>query len=73
MSGRLVQVGEKATREIAELGNKTVPEFDSAAADAARAAGFSDAEIIEMIGYLPPPLVPNETAESEASGSSLVP
>ncbi len=73
MSGRLVQVGEKATREIAELGDKTVPEFDSAAADAARAAGFSDAEIIEMIGYLPPPLVPNETAESEASGSSLVP
>lgn len=44
MSGRLVEVGEKANS----------PEFDSAAADAARATGLSDAEIVELIGYLPP-------------------
>ena len=54
MSGRLVEVGEKATQEIAELGDDISPEFDSAAADAARAAGLSDAEIVELLGYLPP-------------------
>jgi hypothetical protein len=70
MSGRLVQIGEKATREMAQFGDKVAPEFDSAAADAARAAGFSDAEIIDMMGYLPPPLAPTET---EAGGSSFVP
>lgn len=45
MSGRLVQVGEQATQEIAELGDEVAPEFDSAAAEAARAAGLSDAEM----------------------------
>lgn len=71
MSGRLVQVGEKATQEIAERGDEFAPEFDSAAAKAARAAGLSDAEIVELLGYLPPPLVPAEPMESEASGSGF--
>ena len=69
MSSRLVQIGEKATREIAELGDKAVPEFDSAAAEAARAAGFSDSEIIDLIGYLPRPSVPSEPVESEAEAA----
>jgi hypothetical protein len=66
MSGLIVQVGEKATREMAQFGDKFAPEFDRAAADAARAAGFSDPEIIDMFGYLPSPPVPTETAETEA-------
>jgi hypothetical protein len=37
------------------------------AAEAARTVGFSDAEIIDLIGYLPRPLAPDEAAESEAS------
>jgi hypothetical protein len=53
MSGRLVQVGEKATQEIAEFGDELTPEFSRAAAEAARAAGLADAEIVELLGYLP--------------------
>ncbi len=58
MIGQLVQVGEKATQEIAELGDEAAPEFEGAAAEAARAAGLSDAEIVELLGYLPPPPAP---------------
>lgn len=73
MSDRLVQVGEKATQEMAEFGDEAAPEFDSAAAEAARAAGRSEAEIVDILGYLPPPLAPTEPAESEASGSGFAP
>jgi len=69
MNGRLVQVGEKATRELAEAGGESTPVFDSAAAEAARAARFSDDEIIDMLGYLPPLLVP---AEPTAAGSAVL-
>ncbi len=53
MSGRLVQVGEKATQEIAELGDEFAPEFAIAAADAARAAGLSDEEVVDIFGHGP--------------------
>jgi hypothetical protein len=55
-NGRQVHIGEQATREMAELGEAPSPTFDSAAADAARAAGLSDEEIVDMFGYLPTPL-----------------
>jgi hypothetical protein len=40
-----------------EFGGEVAPEFDGAAAEAARAAGMSDTEIVELLGYLPPPRV----------------
>jgi hypothetical protein len=66
MSGKLVHVGDAATREMAENGEARNPVFDKAAADAARAAGLSDADIIDMFGYLPPPLFPVESELEEA-------
>lgn len=71
MSGKLMHVGEVATRELAENGEKLDLVFDRAAADAARAAGLSDADIVDMYGYLPPPLL---QAELELdSGAPLSP
>jgi hypothetical protein len=67
MMGRLVPLGEKATQEmVAE--NLPHPTFDSAAADAARKIGFSDEEIVDLLGYLPPPLLsPDEESEENSS------
>jgi ribosomal protein S18 acetylase RimI-like enzyme len=48
---KLVPVGEKATREMAEFGEEASPAFDAAAADAARNAGFCEEEIGEMLGW----------------------
>lgn len=68
MSSKLRHVGEVATREMAENGEASNPVFDKAAADAARAAGLSDADIRDMFGYLPPPLFPVEPELEEAAG-----
>jgi hypothetical protein len=73
MSGKLVHVGEAATREMAENGEKQDPVFDRAAADAARAAGLSDADIVDMYGYLPPPLLPTEPELEDAVGGGSAP
>jgi hypothetical protein len=67
MSGKLVHVGDAATREMAENGELRNSVFDQAAADAARAAGLSDADIVDMFGYLPPPLFPPEPELEDAA------
>jgi hypothetical protein len=56
MSSNLIHVGDQATREMAEHGEAPGPVFDQAAADATRAAGLSNADIVELFGYLPMPL-----------------
>lgn len=71
MNGKLVHVGDAATREMAENGEVRHPVFDKAAADAARAAGLSDAEIVDMFGYLPPPLFPTEPELEEAISGGM--
>ncbi|MFT3940285.1 hypothetical protein [Rhodopseudomonas sp.] len=50
MSAKLAHVGEAATREMAEHGEVRDPVFERAAADAARSAGLSEADIIDMFG-----------------------
>jgi hypothetical protein len=67
MIGKLVHVGEKAAREMAEHRDAA---FDSAAADTARARGMSDAQIRDIFGYVPPPLFPAKPELEEAVGDS---
>ena len=70
--GRLISLGKKATQEmVAE--NLPHPTFDSAAADAARKIGFSDEEISEMLGYLPPPLLSIDDGTEDDSSDDKAP
>jgi hypothetical protein len=73
MSGKLVHVGEAATREMAERGETRDTVFDRAAADAARAAGLSDADIVDMYGYLPQPLLSTDPELEDAVDGGAAP
>lgn len=58
---------------MAERGEIQDTVFDRAAADAARAAGLSDADIVDMYGYLPLPLLSTEPEREDAVGGGSAP
>ena len=69
--GRLVHIGEKATEEMlaAKVRN---PVFDRAAAIAAKRAGLSDEQIIDLLGYPPPSTFEDEQDQGESGGSESI-
>lgn len=53
MSGKIVQIGEKATLEMLDAGHVSSAAFRRSAAKAARAAGLSEADIASIYRRAP--------------------